>query len=166
MPLRRQGYDLFEPNKIWEETDRRQAALLAIQYQALPQIPATRMRTCFVPALDDVRLILTFQSQAKKMLNVDSPSFTPSFLSPNGSNAITVKKPAGISPKAASAAPFMPKAIITRENISSAFSTSSAHSGSQVLQIPLHSVKTLEHLTGFCLTYKSLYLGNNRSHLW
>ncbi|RVX72570.1 hypothetical protein B0A52_03966 [Exophiala mesophila] len=53
-------------------------------------------------------------AQAKKMLNVDSPSFTPSFLSPNGSNAITVKKPAGISPKAASAAPFMPKAIITR----------------------------------------------------
>ncbi|KEF56974.1 PAB-dependent poly(A)-specific ribonuclease subunit pan3 [Exophiala aquamarina CBS 119918] len=54
--------------------------------------------------------------QQKKALNVDSPSFTPSFLSPNGANNTTPKKSAGISPKAASAAPFMPKAIISRSS--------------------------------------------------
>ncbi|EHY57233.1 PAB-dependent poly(A)-specific ribonuclease subunit 3 [Exophiala dermatitidis] len=54
-------------------------------------------------------------SQSKKTLNVDSPSFTPSFLSPNGANT-AAKKSAGISPKAASAAPFMPKAIISRSS--------------------------------------------------
>ncbi|OAG36578.1 hypothetical protein AYO21_09235 [Fonsecaea monophora] len=61
-------------------------------------------------------------SQSKKTLNVDSPSFTPSFLSPNGTAAAAtaIKKPTtGISPKAASAAPFMPKAIISREQMSS-----------------------------------------------
>ncbi|ETI19969.1 hypothetical protein G647_08984 [Cladophialophora carrionii CBS 160.54] len=58
-------------------------------------------------------------SQSKKVLNVDSPSFTPSFLSPNGAATVVAaaKKPAaGISPKAASAAPFMPKAIISRSS--------------------------------------------------
>ncbi|EXJ83649.1 PAB-dependent poly(A)-specific ribonuclease subunit pan3 [Capronia coronata CBS 617.96] len=54
-------------------------------------------------------------SQSKKTLNVDSPSFTPSFLSPNGANP-SGKPSAGISPKAASAAPFMPKAIISRSS--------------------------------------------------
>lgn len=55
--------------------------------------------------------------QVKKTLNVDSPSFTPSLLSPNtpAAGAVTVpKKLPSISPKAASAAPFMPKAIIPR----------------------------------------------------
>lgn len=55
-------------------------------------------------------------SQAKKTLNVDSPSFTPSLLSPNVPAAGAVvppKKLPSISPKAASAAPFMPKAIIS-----------------------------------------------------
>jgi len=51
-------------------------------------------------------------SNPKKTLNVDSPSFTPSFLSPNGAST-GAKKSAGISPKAANAAPFMPKAIIS-----------------------------------------------------
>ncbi|KIW43940.1 uncharacterized protein PV06_04986 [Exophiala oligosperma] len=55
------------------------------------------------------------ESQPKKTLNVESPSFTPSFLSPNGTSA-SVKKAPGISPKAASAAPFMPKAIISRSS--------------------------------------------------
>jgi hypothetical protein len=50
---------------------------------------------------------------AKKTFNVDSPSFTPSFLSAN--DATGGKKPAAISPKAASAAPFMPKSIISRK---------------------------------------------------
>ncbi|KAK5302377.1 PAB-dependent poly(A)-specific ribonuclease subunit 3 [Exophiala xenobiotica] len=54
-------------------------------------------------------------SQSRKTLNVESPSFTPSFLSPNGATAAG-KKGAGISPKAASAAPFMPKAIISRSS--------------------------------------------------
>ncbi|KAJ9616509.1 PAB-dependent poly(A)-specific ribonuclease subunit 3 [Cladophialophora chaetospira] len=57
--------------------------------------------------------------QPKKTLNVDSPSFTPSFLSPNGgatAAAVLKKAPVAISPKAASAAPFMPKAIISRSS--------------------------------------------------
>ncbi|KIW87050.1 uncharacterized protein Z519_12347 [Cladophialophora bantiana CBS 173.52] len=54
-------------------------------------------------------------SRSKKTLNVDSPSFTPSSLSPNGAIAIK-KSTTGISPKAASAAPFTPKAIISRSS--------------------------------------------------
>ncbi|PGH15964.1 PAB-dependent poly(A)-specific ribonuclease subunit PAN3 [Helicocarpus griseus UAMH5409] len=50
----------------------------------------------------------------KKRLNVDSPSFTPSLL--NGSAGS--KKTATISPKAVSAAPFLPKGIISRSNAS------------------------------------------------
>ncbi|QSS65255.1 PAB-dependent poly(A)-specific ribonuclease subunit pan3 [Histoplasma capsulatum] len=56
-------------------------------------------------------------TESKKRLNVDSPSFTPSLL--NGSAG--PKKPAAtttISPKAASAAPFLPKGIISRSNAS------------------------------------------------
>lgn len=121
MSLRRQGYDSFIPCKIPSGADGGQAVLLATQYQVPIQISAKSMRMSFVLILEGSRPILTFQSQAKKMLNVDSPSFTPSFLSPNGSNAVPVKKPAGISPKAASAAPFMPKAIITRKHISLEF---------------------------------------------
>lgn len=56
----------------------------------------------------DAETTLLF-STVKKSLNVDSPSFTPSFLSPN--DALTTKKPAAISPKAASAAPFLPKSL-------------------------------------------------------
>lgn len=44
---------------------------------------------------------------AKKRLNVDSPSFTPSSLAVNGQ----ASKPSGLSPKAANAAPFKPKGI-------------------------------------------------------
>ena len=64
-------------------------------------------------------LLTRHSSQPKKTLNVDSPSFTPSFLSSNGATpaaGVVKKAPAGISPKAASAAPFMPKAIISRES--------------------------------------------------
>ena len=43
-------------------------------------------------------------SSTKKRFNVDSPSFTPS-LTVNGSGT----KASGLSPKAASAAPFKPK---------------------------------------------------------
>lgn len=54
----------------------------------------------------------------KKRLNVDSPSFTPSILSSNGSSptsqSATMKKMATISPKAASAAPFQPRSISSR----------------------------------------------------
>ncbi|EEH15903.2 PAB-dependent poly(A)-specific ribonuclease subunit pan3 [Paracoccidioides brasiliensis Pb03] len=54
-------------------------------------------------------------SSHKKRLNVDSPSFTPSLL--NGS-AKKVTSTTTISPKAASAAPFLPKGIISRSNAS------------------------------------------------
>jgi PAB-dependent poly(A)-specific ribonuclease subunit 3 len=53
----------------------------------------------------------------KKSFNVDSPSFTPTFLSAtdnvnanvNVNASINGKKLMGISPKAANAAPFLPK---------------------------------------------------------
>ncbi|KAL2006607.1 hypothetical protein VTN00DRAFT_9275 [Thermoascus crustaceus] len=54
---------------------------------------------------------------SKKRLNVESPSFTPSHLSANGSPA--TKKTTTISPKAASAAPFLPKSVTSRSNTSS-----------------------------------------------
>ncbi|GKZ79441.1 hypothetical protein CBS63078_10011 [Aspergillus niger] len=64
-----------------------------------------------------------YQSDSnKKRLNVDSPSFTPSILSSNGSSptsqSATMKKMATISPKAASAAPFQPRSISSRSNSS------------------------------------------------
>lgn len=46
-------------------------------------------------------------SSMKKRFNVDSPSFTPSSLAVNG--ASQPAKSLGLSPKAASAAPFRPK---------------------------------------------------------
>ena len=74
---------------------------------------------------------LTFtSSQAKKALNVYSPSFTPSapaFLSPNGPK----KNAAGISPIAASAAPFKPQGII-----SSIASSTSAMSDAGLMLLP------------------------------
>ncbi|PGH28290.1 PAB-dependent poly(A)-specific ribonuclease subunit PAN3 [Polytolypa hystricis UAMH7299] len=53
-------------------------------------------------------------AENKKRLNVDSPSFTPSQFAQNGPSA--PKKTTTISPKAASAAPFLPKGIISRSN--------------------------------------------------
>ncbi|KAI9783367.1 MAG: PAB-dependent poly(A)-specific ribonuclease subunit 3 [Geoglossum umbratile] len=50
----------------------------------------------------------------KKRLNVDSPTFTPTFIAPssNGApSASTPSKSTAISPKAASAAPFTPKGM-------------------------------------------------------
>ena len=52
---------------------------------------------------------------SRKRFNVDSPSFTPSLLSANGSTATTpTKKTATISPKAANAAPFQPRSVSSR----------------------------------------------------
>ena len=66
------------------------------------------------------------RSQLKKSLNVDSPSFTPAHLSPMAPNATLVpapKKLLTVSPKAVSAqaAPFMPKAIISRSSNTTPF---------------------------------------------
>lgn len=58
------------------------------------------------------RISSSSSSSSKKRLNVESPSFTPSSLSVNGSS--TPKKTTTISPKAASAAPFQPKSIASR----------------------------------------------------
>ncbi|KAK2792891.1 PAB-dependent poly(A)-specific ribonuclease subunit 3 [Onygenales sp. PD_12] len=63
---------------------------------------------------DPLRVNAPHSAESKKRFNVDSPSFTPSLL--NGSAAS--KKTATISPKAASAAPFLPKGIISRSNAS------------------------------------------------
>ncbi|PKY08593.1 poly(A) ribonuclease subunit [Aspergillus campestris IBT 28561] len=59
----------------------------------------------------------------RRRLNVESPSFTPSLLSSNGSSSPTlssasIKKMATISPKAANAAPFQPRGILSRSNSS------------------------------------------------
>ncbi|GAB1212403.1 PAB-dependent poly(A)-specific ribonuclease subunit 3 [Aspergillus terreus] len=63
-----------------------------------------------------------YQSDSKRRLNVDSPSFTPSLLSSNGSSptssSATLKKTTTISPKAANAAPFQPRGISSRSNAS------------------------------------------------
>ncbi|OJJ35007.1 hypothetical protein ASPWEDRAFT_739838 [Aspergillus wentii DTO 134E9] len=60
-----------------------------------------------------------YQSDSnRKRFNVDSPSFTPSSLSANGSPASSAKKLATISPKAANAAPFQPRGAISRSNSS------------------------------------------------
>ncbi|KAF3398067.1 PAB-dependent poly [Penicillium rolfsii] len=53
----------------------------------------------------------------KKRFNVDSPSFTPSLLSGNGTSAS--KKSTTISPKAASAAPFQPRVSASSRSNSS-----------------------------------------------
>ena len=50
------------------------------------------------------------RNRMKKRLNVDSPSFTPSStLAPNGGTS--TPKSSGLSPRAASAAPFKPKSV-------------------------------------------------------
>ncbi|ERF69897.1 PAB-dependent poly(A)-specific ribonuclease subunit pan3 [Endocarpon pusillum Z07020] len=55
----------------------------------------------------------------KKTFNVDSPSFTPSFLSATENVNANGKKSTGISPKAANAAPFLPKsAAVSRADTS------------------------------------------------
>ncbi|KAH8699010.1 putative poly(A)-binding protein-dependent poly(A) ribonuclease [Talaromyces proteolyticus] len=56
---------------------------------------------------DPQKLYNANQNDSKKRLNVDSPSFTPAVIGANGSSS---KKPNSISPKAAVAAPFLPKA--------------------------------------------------------
>lgn len=57
-------------------------------------------------------------SQTKKF-NVDSPSFTPSYLNPTDSAKSTSKAAStAISPKSASVAPFLPKQIISRASTS------------------------------------------------
>ncbi|GMF79914.1 unnamed protein product [Aspergillus oryzae] len=60
----------------------------------------------------------TSSNNSRRRLNVDSPSFTPSLLSSNGSSpttaSVTAKKAATISPKAANAAPFQPRNITSR----------------------------------------------------
>lgn len=55
----------------------------------------------------------------KKTFNVDSPSFTPSFLSATENFNANGKKSTGISPKAANAAPFLPKSAAVSSKLSS-----------------------------------------------
>jgi PAB-dependent poly(A)-specific ribonuclease subunit 3 len=56
---------------------------------------------------DPLKVNAANQADNKKRFNVDSPSFTPSLLSGNGTSA--PKKSTTISPKAVSAAPFQPR---------------------------------------------------------
>ncbi|OQD78146.1 hypothetical protein PENDEC_c001G04119 [Penicillium decumbens] len=66
---------------------------------------------------DPHRLNAANQSDSnKKRFNVDSPSFTPSLLSGNGTSG--PKKSNPISPKAANAAPFQPRPAASRSNTS------------------------------------------------
>jgi hypothetical protein len=110
--------------------------------------------------------------QSKKTLNVDSPSFTPSFLSPNGAATATPagkKSPAGISPKAASAAPFMPKAIISREFRAADISNCGEivpYSSCQDLQMQLRSVKMRGLQTGLWVMSRSSFLEECKNLQW
>ncbi|KAJ5578429.1 PAN2-PAN3 deadenylation complex subunit PAN3 [Penicillium hispanicum] len=66
---------------------------------------------------DPHKLNAAYQSDSnKKRFNADSPSFTPSLLSGNGTSV--PKKSTTISPKAASAAPFQPRVASSRSNTS------------------------------------------------
>ncbi|KAA8651660.1 PAN-complex poly(A)-binding subunit PAN3 [Aspergillus tanneri] len=71
---------------------------------------------------DPHKVNAAYQDSNKRRLNVDSPSFTPSLLSSNGSSpttsSATTKKVTTISPKAANAAPFQPRNISSRSNTS------------------------------------------------
>ncbi|KAJ0420550.1 PAB-dependent poly(A)-specific ribonuclease subunit pan3 [Aspergillus carlsbadensis] len=63
-----------------------------------------------------------FDNANRKRFNVDSPSFTPSLVPSNGSSptssSSSLKKASTISPKAANAAPFQPRAVSSRSNTS------------------------------------------------
>ncbi|KAL3483206.1 hypothetical protein BJX62DRAFT_220682 [Aspergillus germanicus] len=63
-----------------------------------------------------------FDNANRKRFNVDSPSFTPSLIPSNGSSptssSSSLKKASTISPKAANAAPFQPRAVSSRSNAS------------------------------------------------
>lgn len=61
----------------------------------------------------------TNNDSMKKSFNVDSPSFTPSFLSATENVNGNGKKSTGISPKAASAAPFLPKSAAISSKLAS-----------------------------------------------
>ncbi|KAL8690146.1 MAG: hypothetical protein Q9218_004345 [Villophora microphyllina] len=65
----------------------------------------------------------TPSENVKKRFNVDSPSFTPSNLAVNGSQARP--KSTGISPKFANAAPFKPKGLTSRPASTAPSATSS-----------------------------------------
>jgi PAB-dependent poly(A)-specific ribonuclease subunit 3 len=62
----------------------------------------------------------------KKSFNVDSPSFTPSFLSAASNISANGKKVPGFSPKAANAAPFLPKSAAVSSKLVPDFAVRSA----------------------------------------
>lgn len=72
---------------------------------------ADRLEPRLLPGILGILLTWVFFWNSRKRLNVESPSFTPSGTPLNG--AIGGKKTT-ISPKAANAAPFLPKGIISR----------------------------------------------------
>lgn len=61
------------------------------------------------------RISSAIMENSKKRFNVDSPSFTPSLLSGNGTSV--PKKSTAISPKAVSAAPFQPRVSASSRRI-------------------------------------------------
>ncbi|KAB8237275.1 PAN-complex poly(A)-binding subunit PAN3 [Aspergillus alliaceus] len=100
-----------------------------------------------------------YQSDSKRRLNVDSPSFTPSLLSSNGSSpttaSVTARKATTISPKAANAAPFQPRTITSRSN-------SSTPSGRAETMTPDWSVAEVQEFVpqGFDTTHMASLQGN------
>ncbi|KAL4895768.1 PAB-dependent poly(A)-specific ribonuclease subunit pan3 [Aspergillus ambiguus] len=108
---------------------------------------------------DPNRTNSAYQSDSKRRLNVDSPSFTPSLLSSNGSSpttsSATLKKTTTISPKAANAAPFQPRSVMSRSNTS----TPSARADSAT---PDWSVAEVQEFVpqGFDTTHMASLQGN------
>ncbi|KAE8151961.1 PAB-dependent poly(A)-specific ribonuclease subunit pan3 [Aspergillus avenaceus] len=94
-------------------------------------------------------------SNSRRRLNVDSPSFTPSLLSSNGSSpttaTVTAKKTTTISPKAANAAPFQPRG-----------SNTSTPSGRAETMTPDWSVAEVQEFVpqGFEATHMASLQGN------
>ncbi|KAE8342072.1 PAB-dependent poly(A)-specific ribonuclease subunit pan3 [Aspergillus arachidicola] len=113
---------------------------------------------------DPHKVNTTYQSDSnnsRRRLNVDSPSFTPSLLSSNGSSpttaSVTAKKAATISPKAANAAPFQPR------NITSPGSNTSTPSGRAETMTPDWSVAEVQEFVpqGFDTTHMASLQGNS-----
>ncbi|EFE38916.1 hypothetical protein TRV_06435 [Trichophyton verrucosum HKI 0517] len=90
--------------------------------QTSPAQPDPNSQTLPLKATMDSSCLASSSSGAgvkQKRLNVESPSFTPSTTPNNGTaptSAVTAKKPATLSPKAAGAAPFLPKGSLSRAN--------------------------------------------------
>ena len=81
----------------------------AFNHDPVKSQPNSQVERCIMPNPLLAEVTHEPLSSVKKRFNVASPSFTPSSLAVNGSHATA--KTIGLSPKAASAAPFKPRTL-------------------------------------------------------